>query len=283
VLINCFLLALLPVGPLPVMSGVQAACRPACMTPASGGRLLARVGHKLAANIQRVAPFRGIAGREAAAGVRKGGAPRALPGYSGLRHSGGKRLLNPDLGFAAACQVAASSSAPQSYSTAAGAARAVVAAPERPALRKASAEAVEKYGFTEIQGELIGEYNAHAVLYRHNKTGAEVMSVATDDENKVFGVVFRTPPQNSTGIPHILEHSVLCGSRKYPLKEPFVELMKGSLNTFLNAFTYPDRTCYPVASTNLQVSPPTAHRQNTRVTSAIWETINTEFGASLGP
>eukprot|EP00850_Spirogloea_muscicola_P017373 SM000148S01050 [mRNA] locus=s148:321856:326518:- [translate_table: standard] len=77
------------------------------------------------------------------------------------------------------------------------------------------------------------------------------MSVAAPDENKVFGAVFRTPPTDSTGIPHILEHSVLCGSRKYPIKEPFVELMKGSLNTFLNAFTYPDRTCYPVASTNL--------------------------------
>ena len=78
------------------------------------------------------------------------------------------------------------------------------------------------------------------------------MSLSTDDENKTFGVVQRTPPSDSTGIPHILEHSVLCGSRKYPIKEPFVELMKGSLNTFLNAFTYPDRTCYPVASTNLQ-------------------------------
>eukprot|EP00244_Chara_vulgaris_P009641 TRINITY_DN4184_c0_g2_i1.p1 TRINITY_DN4184_c0_g2~~TRINITY_DN4184_c0_g2_i1.p1 ORF type:complete len:1050 (+),score=217.40 TRINITY_DN4184_c0_g2_i1:309-3152(+) len=78
------------------------------------------------------------------------------------------------------------------------------------------------------------------------------MSVSSDDENKVFGIVFRTPPSDSTGIPHILEHSVLCGSRKYPIKEPFVELMKGSLQTFLNAFTYPDRTCYPVASTNLQ-------------------------------
>jgi len=77
------------------------------------------------------------------------------------------------------------------------------------------------------------------------------MSVTCDDENKCFSVVLRTPPADSTGIPHILEHSVLCGSRKYPCKEPFVELMKSSLNTFLNAFTYPDRTCYPVASTNL--------------------------------
>ena len=79
------------------------------------------------------------------------------------------------------------------------------------------------------------------------------MSLVNDDENKTFGVVLRTPVENSKGIPHILEHSVLCGSRNYPIKEPFVELMKGSMQTFLNAFTYPDRTCYPVASANLQV------------------------------
>ena len=68
--------------------------------------------------------------------------------------------------------------------------------------------------------------------------------------NKVFGITFRTPSPDSTGIAHILEHSVLCGSAKYPLKEPFIELIKGSLQTFLNAFTYPDKTCYPVASQN---------------------------------
>ena len=83
--------------------------------------------------------------------------------------------------------------------------------------------------------------------------GAQIISVMNNDANKTFGAVLRTPVENSKGIPHILEHSVLCGSRKYPIKEPFVELMKGSLNTFLNAFTYPDRTCYPVASANLQV------------------------------
>ncbi|WOL19992.1 presequence protease 1, chloroplastic/mitochondrial isoform X2 [Canna indica] len=108
----------------------------------------------------------------------------------------------------------------------------------------------EKLGFEIISEQTINECKSTAVLYRHKKTGAEIMSVSNDDENKVFGIVFRTPPKDSTGIPHILEHSVLCGSRKYPLKEPFVELLKGSLNTFLNAFTYPDRTCYPVASTN---------------------------------
>ena len=108
----------------------------------------------------------------------------------------------------------------------------------------------EKYGFDKVSEQFIQECKSKAVLYKHKKTGAEVMSVSNDDENKVFGIVFRTPPKDSTGIPHILEHSVLCGSRKYPLKEPFVELLKGSLHTFLNAFTYPDRTCYPVASTN---------------------------------
>ncbi len=89
-------------------------------------------------------------------------------------------------------------------------------------------------------------------FYRHIATGAEVLSIMNDDDNKVFGICFRTPPSDSSGVAHILEHSVLCGSRKYPVKEPFVELVKGSLKTFLNAFTYPDKTCYPVASQNVQ-------------------------------
>jgi len=101
------------------------------------------------------------------------------------------------------------------------------------------------------EGE-IPELRTVAMLYRHRKTGAEIFSLVNDDENKVFGVTFRTPPKDSTGIAHILEHSVLCGSRKYPVKEPFVELLKGSLQTFLNAFTYPDKTCYVVASQNLK-------------------------------
>ena len=96
------------------------------------------------------------------------------------------------------------------------------------------------------------EVSSTARLYRHKRTGAEVLSLSNSDENKVFGIAFRTPPTNSTGVAHILEHSVLCGSRKYPLKEPFVELLKGSLQTFLNAMTYPDKTVYPVASQNLQ-------------------------------
>ncbi len=108
------------------------------------------------------------------------------------------------------------------------------------------------HGFTLLAERPIAELNLLARYFRHNKTGAELLSLENNDENKVFGVAFRTPPGDSTGVAHIMEHSVLCGSRKFPLKEPFVELMKGSLNTFLNAFTYPDKTCYPVASQNLQ-------------------------------
>lgn len=108
------------------------------------------------------------------------------------------------------------------------------------------------HGFELIRQQAIPEINSQARLYRHIKSGAQLFSLENEDTNKVFGITFRTPPQDSTGIPHIMEHSVLCGSRKYPVKEPFVELLKGSLNTFLNAFTYPDKTCYPVASQNLQ-------------------------------
>ncbi|MBN1847596.1 MAG: insulinase family protein [Deltaproteobacteria bacterium] len=98
----------------------------------------------------------------------------------------------------------------------------------------------------------IPELNTRAFFYRHKQTSAEILSLVNDDENEVFGISFRTPPPDSTGLPHILEHSVLCGSRKYPVKEPFVELLKGSLQTFLNAMTYPDKTCYPVASQNVK-------------------------------
>ena len=108
------------------------------------------------------------------------------------------------------------------------------------------------HGFERIREQSIPELDTRAELYRHQKTGAQLLSLINKDENKVFGITFRTPPTDSTGVAHILEHSVLCGSRKYPVKEPFVELMKGSLQTFLNAFTYPDKTCYPVASQNLQ-------------------------------
>ena len=82
-------------------------------------------------------------------------------------------------------------------------------------------------------------------MFEHDKTGAEVVVLENDDDNKVFSVTFCTPPSNDRGVAHILEHSVLCGSRKYPVKEPFLELLKGSLQTFLNAMTFPDKTMYP--------------------------------------
>jgi hypothetical protein len=108
------------------------------------------------------------------------------------------------------------------------------------------------HGFELLREQNIPELNTKAQLFRHVKTGAGLLSLENDDENKVFGITFRTPPTDSTGVAHILEHSVLCGSRKYPVKEPYAELLKGSLKTFLNAFTYPDKTCYPAASQNLQ-------------------------------
>jgi Zn-dependent M16 (insulinase) family peptidase len=106
------------------------------------------------------------------------------------------------------------------------------------------------HGFELLRDEYIAELNTRARLYRHAKTGAQLLSLENDDENKSFGITFRTPPSDSTGIAHILEHCVLCGSRKYPVKKPFFELVKSSVKTFLNAMTYPDKTVYPVASTN---------------------------------
>lgn len=111
---------------------------------------------------------------------------------------------------------------------------------------------MENYGFRLIEERKMREVGGNARLWRHKATGAELLSIINEDENKCFGVSFFTPPTDSTGVAHILEHSVLCGSDKYPLKEPFVELLKGSLQTFLNAFTFPDKTCYPVASANLR-------------------------------
>ena len=101
-----------------------------------------------------------------------------------------------------------------------------------------------------IEKRQIPDINSATYLCRHKKTGARVALVSNDDENKVFYIGFRTTPKDSTGVAHILEHSVLCGSKEFPVKDPFVELVKGSLNTFLNAMTYPDKTVYPVASCN---------------------------------
>ena len=98
--------------------------------------------------------------------------------------------------------------------------------------------------------EDLPDLKSKGYLLKHKKSGTRVLLMENDDENKVFTIGFRTPPSDSTGVPHIMEHSVLCGSRDFPVKDPFVELVKGSLNTFLNAMTYPDKTVYPVASCN---------------------------------
>ena len=101
-----------------------------------------------------------------------------------------------------------------------------------------------------IEEREIAELRSKATVCRHKKTGAKVILMENEDENKVFYIGFRTTPRESTGVSHILEHSVLCGSKNFPVKDPFIELAKGSLNTFLNAMTYPDKTVYPVASCN---------------------------------
>ena len=107
-------------------------------------------------------------------------------------------------------------------------------------------------GFTVTHVETIEELDADAYVLFHHASGARLLYLACDDENKAFAIAFKTPPANSTGVFHILEHSVLCGSAKFPVKEPFVDLIKSSMQTFLNAMTYPDKTVYPVASTNEQ-------------------------------
>lgn len=101
-----------------------------------------------------------------------------------------------------------------------------------------------------VKAEVLKDMNSAGLILRHKKSGARVVVISNDDNNKVFSIGFKTPPFDDTGMQHIIEHSTLCGSRKYPVKDPFVELCKGSLNTFLNAMTYPDKTVYPVASCN---------------------------------
>lgn len=101
-----------------------------------------------------------------------------------------------------------------------------------------------------LKTEKLTDIQSTGYILRHKKSGARVTVISNTDENKVFYIGFRTPPEDETGVPHIIEHTVLCGSDKFPVKDPFVELVKGSLNTFLNAMTYPDKTIYPVASCN---------------------------------
>ncbi|MDD2716986.1 MAG: insulinase family protein [Candidatus Wallbacteria bacterium] len=106
------------------------------------------------------------------------------------------------------------------------------------------------HGFKLLKKKKISEVNSTGLIFEHEKSGARLSALSNSDDNKVFSISFRTPPYNDTGLPHILEHSVLCGSRKFKSKEPFVELIKGSLSTFVNAMTFSDKTMYPVASRN---------------------------------
>ena len=103
-------------------------------------------------------------------------------------------------------------------------------------------------GFTLIRRRSLEEISAELYEFEHDGCGARLVYLDRDDANKTFAIAFPTPPEDDTGVFHIIEHSVLCGSKKYPLKDPFAELLKGSLNTFLNAMTYEDRTVYPVSS-----------------------------------
>ena len=108
------------------------------------------------------------------------------------------------------------------------------------------------HGFTVLTREELPEIDGTAYALSHRKSGARLLYLANDDANKAFSIAFKTPPADDTGVFHILEHSVLCGSDKFPVKEPFVDLLKSSMQTFLNAMTFPDKTLYPVASTNDQ-------------------------------
>ena len=106
------------------------------------------------------------------------------------------------------------------------------------------------HGFRKTRETPVRELDGVLIEYVHEKTGLELAWLRRDEENKTFGIAFETLPEDDTGVFHILEHSTLCGSDKYPVKEPFVQLMKSSMNTFLNAMTYPDKTVYPVSSKN---------------------------------
>ncbi|MFR8956172.1 MAG: insulinase family protein [Collinsella intestinalis] len=108
------------------------------------------------------------------------------------------------------------------------------------------------FGFTVTSKKALAELDADAYVLHHRASGARLLYLACEDENEAFSIAFKTPPTDDTGVFHILEHSVLCGSTKFPVKEPFVDLIKSSMQTFLNAMTYPDKTVYPVASTNEQ-------------------------------
>mmetsp|Transcript_18406 Transcript_18406/g.46329 ORF Transcript_18406/g.46329 Transcript_18406/m.46329 type:complete len:1103 (+) Transcript_18406:46-3354(+) len=204
----------------------------------------------------------GAVAKEAAGSVGLRGAAKGLgeePAHSAVEGHAGLALLAAGLAGCSALRGASRRSSATARPMAAkrrptavtrtGTARQAVAT-----IARTEAEVGQKlHGWTCERIEELEELKCTGVLWRHDKTGAELISVEQPlEENKTFGVVFRTPPEDSNGIAHVLEHSVLCGSRKYPVKEPFTELLKGSMQTFLNAMTFPDRTCYPVASCNLQ-------------------------------
>ena len=109
---------------------------------------------------------------------------------------------------------------------------------------------LQNEAYERLYGRRLPAYQSDGLVLRHKKSGARIVLMANDDPNKVFAIAFRTTPKDDTGVPHIIEHSVLAGSEKYPVKDPFMELSKGSLKTFLNAFTGADVTMYPVASCN---------------------------------
>ena len=104
--------------------------------------------------------------------------------------------------------------------------------------------------YKKIEERFLPDINSKGTLYIHKKSGARIITLANDDPNKTFCVSFKTPPKDDSGLTHILEHCVLSGSKKFRSKDPFTELLKGSLTTFLNAMTFPDKTMYPVASIN---------------------------------
>ena len=109
------------------------------------------------------------------------------------------------------------------------------------------------HGFTVLHTRPVRELGGTLYELRHGRTGLEAVWLSRPEENRTFGIAFQTLPEDDTGVFHILEHSVLCGSERYPLREPFVELMKTSMNTFLNAMTFPDKTYYPISSRNARL------------------------------
>jgi Zn-dependent M16 (insulinase) family peptidase len=105
-------------------------------------------------------------------------------------------------------------------------------------------------GFKLVEIEELKEVESDVYIFEHEKTRAKLMFMKNDSVDKTFSISFKTPPYDNTGLPHILEHSVLCGSKNFPIKDPFAQVVKSTINTFVNAFTFPDKTMYPFSTTN---------------------------------